>query len=85
MRELRKVDSAFIIISSHGDGEHGRQKTEIKGTDYQLSDYEDVHCTDIIDYFTAEECPYLKEKPKIFIFQTCRYNFNISFKKPNIF
>ncbi|XP_011500855.1 PREDICTED: caspase-1 isoform X2 [Ceratosolen solmsi marchali] len=72
MKELRRVDSAFIIISSHGAGEHGRQETEIQGTDYKLPNYETVFCTDIIDYFTAEQCPNLCGKPKIFIFQTCR-------------
>lgn len=72
MQELRRVDSAFIIISSHGDGFYGRQKTEIKGVDYQLPSYESVFCTDIIDYFNADQCKYLSGKPKIFIFQTCR-------------
>lgn len=77
MEELRRVHSAFIIISSHGDGEHGRQQTEIQGTDYQLSSYENVFCTDILDYFTTEQCPHLEEKPKVFIFQTCR---SVNFK-----
>lgn len=77
MEELRRVDSAFIIISAHGDGKHGRQETEIQGTDCQLPNYETVFCTDIIDYFTAEQCSYLMGKPKIFIFQTCRFVFNI--------
>lgn len=71
--DLRRVDSAFIIISSHGDGEHGKQVTEIQGIDYKLSEYENVFCTDIIDYFTAAQCPLLQNKPKIFIFQTCRF------------
>ncbi|KAJ8676110.1 hypothetical protein QAD02_011896 [Eretmocerus hayati] len=72
MKELRRVDSAFVIISSHGYGEHGKQETEIKGTDYLAPGYETVVCTDIIDYFTAENCPNLCGKPKVFIFQACR-------------
>ncbi|XP_014211578.1 caspase Dronc [Copidosoma floridanum] len=74
MKELRRVDAAFIIISSHGHGEYGKQETEIQGTDYLSPNYKSVFCTDIIDYFTAEQCPNLCGKPKIFIFQTCRGN-----------
>ncbi|XP_058794751.1 caspase b-like [Phymastichus coffea] len=71
-RDLSKVDSAFIIISSHGHGECGKQETEIQGTDYKMEGYETVICSDIMNYFTAIRCPALQNKPKIFIFQTCR-------------
>ena len=70
--KFRKVDSAFVIISAHGNGEIGQQATEILGIDYTSHFYKKVYCTDIIDYFSSEECPNLQGKPKIFVFQTCR-------------
>ncbi|OXU20628.1 hypothetical protein TSAR_006461 [Trichomalopsis sarcophagae] len=73
MKELARVDSVFVIISSHGSGERGKQETEIQGIDYELPTYESIFCTDIIDNFTAMQCPSLINKPKIFIFQTCSF------------
>lgn len=78
MPELRRVDSAFVIISSHGTGKLGQQETEVLGIDYKSAGYKNVVCTKILNYFTAENCRNLAGKPKIFIFQTCRYKkFNI--------
>jgi hypothetical protein len=73
MPELRRVDSAFVIISSHGSGKLGHQETEILGIDYNLIGYKKVVCTKLMNYFTAEHCRNLSGKPKVFIFQTCRY------------
>lgn len=73
--DLAKVDSCFVIITSHGT-EDEENNTEILGTDYNASgqaNYEKILCTDVCDYFTVEECPQLADKPKIFIFQLCRY------------
>ncbi|KAJ8676109.1 hypothetical protein QAD02_011895 [Eretmocerus hayati] len=72
MAELRRVDSAFVIVSSHGSGKLGHQETEILGVDYNTIGYKKVVCTNIINFFTAEKCRNLSGKPKIFIFQTCR-------------
>lgn len=72
MKELRRVDAAFVIISSHGSGKPGNCETEITGIDYKSKGYKKVVCTSIMNYFTAEHCRYLSGKPKIFIFQTCR-------------
>ena len=69
---LRRVDSAFVIISAHGNGKIGRQETEILGIDYTSYNYKKVFCTDIINCFSSDQCPNLQGKPKIFIFQTCR-------------
>lgn len=73
--DLRKVDSCFVIVTSHGT-EDEENNTEIQGTDYhsasRQANYEKVLCTEVCDYFTAEACPQLAEKPKIFIFQLCR-------------
>lgn len=74
--ELRKVDSCFVIVTSHGTKDK-ESNTEIQGTDYhsasRQTNYEKVLCTEVCDYFTTEACPQLAEKPKIFIFQLCRY------------
>ncbi|KAL0130803.1 hypothetical protein PUN28_002425 [Cardiocondyla obscurior] len=73
--ELRKVDSCFVIVTSHGTGDE-ENNTEIQGIDYhrtsRQTNYEKILCTEIYDYFTTEACPQLAEKPKIFIFQLCR-------------
>lgn len=78
-KDLRKVDSCFVVISSHGNMDTQYEDTEIQGVDYHSNDgesklhnYKTVLCTDILNCFTAEACPYLAGKPKIFIFQLCR-------------
>ncbi|KAL2735833.1 caspase-3-like [Vespula squamosa] len=74
-KDLQNVDSCFVIISSHGKkGEENY--TEIEGVDYYSfhSEYKKVFCSDIMDCFTSEACPYLAEKPKVFVFQLCRGN-----------
>ncbi|XP_020286257.1 caspase Dronc isoform X2 [Pseudomyrmex gracilis] len=73
--DLTKVDSCFVIVTSHGT-EDKENNTEIQGTDYhsasKQTNYEKVLCSDICDYFTVESCPQLANKPKIFVFQLCR-------------
>lgn len=55
--------SCFVLaVLSHG-GEHGK----IYGTDD-----EPVLVKDIASHFTGDQCPTLKDKPKIFIFGACR-------------
>ncbi|XP_046836759.1 caspase-3-like [Vespa crabro] len=73
-KDLQNVDSCFVIISSHGKkGEENY--TEIEGVDYYTGHKcTKVFCSDIIDCFTSEACPYLAGKPKVFIFQLCRGN-----------
>lgn len=79
LKELRKVDSCFIFISSHGNTNTEYEVTEIQGVDYNPDskdcNYKTVLCTDILNNFTAEACPHLAGKPKIFIFQLCRQVF----------
>ncbi|XP_072767388.1 caspase-6 isoform X2 [Anoplolepis gracilipes] len=76
--DLKQVDSCFVLVTSHGtenkDVEDENDNTEIQAIDYSSTqaNYEKVLCTDIYDYFTAEACPNLAGKPKIFIFQLCR-------------
>ncbi|KAK2583366.1 hypothetical protein KPH14_009359 [Odynerus spinipes] len=75
--DLQKVHSCFVIVSSHG--KKGKENyTEIEGVDYYPDQSPQkctsVFCSDIIDCFTSEACPYLAGKPKVFIFQLCRGN-----------
>lgn len=76
-KDLQKVNSCFVIVSSHG--KKGKENfTEIEGVDYYPDQNPQkctkVFCSDIIDCFTSEACPYLAGKPKVFIFQLCRGN-----------
>lgn len=71
--DLSNVDSCFVIISSHGTEDEEHHTTEILGVDSGREDSEKVLCTDILAYFNVEACPQMANKPKIFIFQLCRY------------
>ena len=73
-KDLYKVDSAFVIISAHGieDKKDGVSETAILAVDHDLPGAEKVYYSDILNYFTAENCEQLKERPKVFIFQSCR-------------
>nr|XP_033339323.1 caspase Dronc-like [Megalopta genalis] len=75
-KHLRKVDSCFVIISSHGNVNSQYEVTEIECVDNNpesdLQNAKTVLCKDILEYFTAEACPRLAGKPKVFIFQLCR-------------
>lgn len=75
-KDLRKVDSCFVIVSSHGNINSQYEITEIECVDNnsesELQNDKNVLCKDILDYFIAEACPHLAGKPKIFIFQLCR-------------
>ncbi|XP_015120393.1 caspase Dronc isoform X2 [Diachasma alloeum] len=71
--EHRKMDSCFVIISGHGNRSPTGQ-TVILGIDDTGHEHPDhqIASFDIINYFSAENCPALSRKPKIFIFQICR-------------
>ena len=61
-KNLEKVDSAIVIILSHG-----RESGAIAGVDGPcISDKE------ILNQFVSARCPLLQSKPKIFIIGACR-------------
>ena len=78
-KDLRKVDSCFVIISSHGNISTQYEITEIEGVEKHnldtIQSRKTILCVDILSYFTAENCPHLAGKPKVFIFQLCRQVF----------
>ena len=59
--DYHEMGSLFVILLSHGE------KEAIYSTNS-----EKIHLFDIISHFTAENCPSLAGKPKIFIIQACR-------------
>ncbi|KAI4461939.1 caspase [Holotrichia oblita] len=61
---LETGDIQVVIIMSHGDG---NKETYIETIDKQRIDIEWI-----VNQFSNNTCPYLAEKPKIFIFQCCR-------------
>lgn len=63
MKEHGDVDSCVVVFMSHG-----RDDTSFYTSD---NSYLTVH--DVVERFNNRECPILKGKPKIFIFQFCRY------------
>ncbi|XP_076044408.1 caspase-2-like isoform X2 [Oratosquilla oratoria] len=60
--ELADVDSCIVVIMSHGHDEKS----------FYTHDNQVVRNEEVIDYFNNRNCPNLKGKPKIFIFQHCR-------------
>lgn len=74
--ELKNVDSCFVIISGHGYRCSKIDESCICGI--SLDPYEDeqrgrVYWSEIISYFSHVSCEALRNKPKVFIFQSCRY------------
>nr|XP_027232060.1 caspase-1-like isoform X2 [Penaeus vannamei] len=60
--ELNSVDSCIVIIMSHGRDEKS----------FFTSDNLYLSVNEVVERFSNRECPALKGKPKIFIFQYCR-------------
>ena len=65
--DYHEMGSLFVILLSHGE------KEAIYSTNS-----EKIHLFDIISHFTAENCPSLAGKPKIFIIQACRDYTNLA-------
>lgn len=65
-KELKLYDVAVFVFMSHGYEDVYRQSI-IKGTDE-----EPVEESWIVGQFSNKNCEALRNKPKIFLFQTCR-------------
>ena len=67
-QEHEDADSTVVAIMSHGKGGNHEQGTMIYTRDCKFLFSEDILCR-----FNNINCPLLKGKPKIFLFQFCRY------------
>lgn len=70
---LKKADMSVLIMMSHGSNVDQNGKV-IQGGFTQIYgiDDEGLAIDGILDKFSAEKCPAMAGKPKIFIFQCCR-------------
>lgn len=64
-KELVECDCLIVTVMSHGEGGNHEDNSNVFGTDGI-----GIPIYDIIDHFNHES---LKNKPKIFFFQACRY------------
>lgn len=65
--DLSKVSGLVLIFSSHGEGAKDGSSL------LQCADKK-VKISDLMAKFTAANCPGLVDKPKVFIFECCRGN-----------
>lgn len=64
---LKSADIAMVVVMSHGTKNNNISDTEIVGLDEKT-----VAVEEILENFTDASCKWMKDKPKIFIFQCCR-------------
>lgn len=64
---LYDVDCCFVVIMSHGNQGVSVEETNIVTYDNGL-----YPTYDLISNFSSMNCPALIQKPKVFLFQTCR-------------
>lgn len=76
--DLESCDMAVLVISSHGD-QTLYNECYLKGTDGDK-----VETTFIEKLFSNVDCPFLKDKPKILIYQICRGDKNDYVEKDRI-
>ena len=63
------ADSTIVALMSHG-----KEGNQSEGTLIYTSDGRFVPSEEILSRFNNKCCPLLKGKPKIFLFQFCRYD-----------
>lgn len=66
--EHQDADSTIVAVMSHGEG-----GTHEEGTRICTKDLKYICSEDVLRRFNNVGCPLLKNKPKIFLFQFCRY------------
>lgn len=71
---LKRVDMSVLIMMSHGSNVDNSGRV-VQGGFTQIYGVDDrgLPIDDILDTFSAEKCRAMAGKPKIFIFQCCRY------------
>ena len=60
--QLKKHDCLVVCLMGHGDSK----------ADIYDGNKKSMQIADIMEYFSSENCPMLKGKPKIIIVQSCR-------------
>ncbi|XP_043481325.1 caspase Dronc [Leptopilina heterotoma] len=86
-KEFLNVDSCFVIFSCHGIEAGKRWDAEVQTSEWSEHSQvqkEKLYCSEIIEYFSSTNCPSLKGKPKVFMFQMCRgdkHQFSVPFSK----
>ena len=75
-REHSRYDSCVVAIMSHGIARGSKQNSTIVSADGQL-----LEINWILEQFTNKSADSLAAKPKIFLFQTCRYDFTFKLVK----
>lgn len=80
---LKRVDISVLIMMSHGSNVDDSGRV-VQGGFTQIYGIDDVGLPidEILDRFSAEKCPTMAGKPKIFIFQCCRYSTRFFFICP---
>ncbi|XP_077287841.1 death regulator Nedd2-like caspase isoform X2 [Arctopsyche grandis] len=63
--KLKETDCVFVIIASHGTSDNCNNHVK-------CSDGSQMSVSKILEYFSNINCPALRNKPKIIIFQLCR-------------
>ncbi|XP_017784731.1 PREDICTED: caspase Dronc-like [Nicrophorus vespilloides] len=64
---LQLSDIAIMVIMTHGSRDHSKGKEYLEGHDGAL-----IYKEDVEKAFSNDRCPFMQNKPKILIFQTCR-------------
>ena len=68
--DLQRVDSLVVVILSHGGGDGVIYGTD--GNSRNREPHKVVRDENIMDIFSAKNCPFMAQKPKLFIIQACR-------------
>lgn len=72
-RALANGDISVVMIMSHGTNKDNNN-IPVSGSFTQIVTYDGkfLDTEEVVAEFSAENCPGMKGKPKIFIFQCCR-------------
>lgn len=65
---LRRTDCVVVAVMSHGEEGSTKESSQIVTSDIKY-----LSVAWILEQFNSRNCPALINKPKIFIFQICRY------------